>query len=329
MEACYSLVCARLGGRSVLLAASENRSGDAVVIDRESRQEYPVRGLAGGVMNILPIPWEEDAFLAIQRFYPVFCSQEAEIVRFRLRRDTDGYRAETDVVQRLPFVHRIALCGDAAAPRLIASTLCGGKSGVDDWSRPGAVYALFLNRECSRVQKSQCLAHGLHRNHGLFAPPMGSNRPLLFSADEGVFALDTESLRCRRLLDTPVSDVFPFDLDGDGAEELASITPFHGNTLEIFRQSGGSYVPCAAYPTAFGHAVWCGKINEENAVILCGRGGDKSTVLLRPDAGLRWASSAVLDSGVGAANIQVVSDSGQTTVYACNHAAGEIAEYTL
>lgn len=329
MEACYSLVCAQLGGRKVLLAASESRSGDAVAIERETRRAYPVRGLAGGVMNIIPIPWEEDAFLAIQRFYPVFCSQEAEIVRFRLRWDTDGYQAETDVVQRLPFVHRIALCGDAVTPRLIASTLCGGKSNVDDWSRPGAVYALFLNGECRRVEKTQRLADGLHRNHGLFAPPIGSHKSLLFSADEGVFALDTETLRCRKLLDAPVSDVFPFDLDGDGTEELASITPFHGDTLEIFRQSGGFYVPCAAYPTAFGHAVWCGKINAENAVILCGRGGDKSTVLLRPDAGLRWASSAVLDTGVGAANIQVVSDGGRTTVYACNHAAGEIAEYTL
>lgn len=329
MEACYSLACAQLGGRDVLLAASENRSGDAVAIDRETRQAYPVRGLAGGVMNIVPIPWEADAFLAIQRFYPVFCSQEAEIVRFRLRRDGDGYRAETTVVQRLPFVHRIALCGSAAAPRLIASTLCGGKSAVDDWSQPGAVYALFLDGECRRVEKTQPLAEGLHRNHGLYAPPGGSHEPLLFSADEGVFALDTETLRCRKLLDAPVSDVFPFDLDGDGTQELAAITPFHGDTLEIFRQSGGAYVSGGAYPTAFGHAVWCGKIGAGSAVILCGRGGDRSTVLLRTDAGLRWTSADVLDAGVGAANIQVVSDGGRTVLYACNHAAGEIAEYTL
>lgn len=328
---CYSLTRLGFMGRDCLLAASEGRGGEAVLIDLKERSAALVTGLAGGVMGMVPIPGADSEFIAIQRFYPVFCSEDAEIVRVRLRPSENGeIRAEVHRLLALPFVHRIALCV-LDKPMIVAATLCSGKASTDDWSRPGAVYALETGSGLSRVLRKTVLIEGLHRNHGMYYRDAPNGGEMYISADEGIYRLELGSMKYEKLSAQPTGDIFVFDADGDGQDELLAISPFHGDRLMVLKRSGQGFDCRMQLPLNFGHALWAGRLGDSRCIISCERGGEKSTklVLLTSDSGLSPWQTVTIDSGVGAANLVVVGDGERLRLYCCNHAADEIAEYTV
>lgn len=156
--------------------------------------------------------------LRSRKFYPVFDSQEAEVVRCRISGEIgDIMAAEVKTVVHLPFVHRIALTGKAGARRLIAATLCGGKDFVDDWSRPGAVYEYQLDEEM-QVRKTRTILEGITKNHGMYTYEKKGGSYILVSGAEGVWAIDGQCT-VRKLCEEPVSDLCMYDVDGDGTDE--------------------------------------------------------------------------------------------------------------
>ena len=64
------------------------------------------------------------------------------------------------------------------------------------------------------------------------------------------------------LLETPASDATLIDFDGDGKDELLVLSPFHGDTVLIYREKDGKYELDYEYPEKieFLHAIWSGEV---------------------------------------------------------------------
>lgn len=84
LEYTYSINLIEIDGVEYCITASEARSGDILLISTGDGSIQKITGLKGGVMSIIPIPEENGGFLAIQRFYPIFDSAQAELVHCRI-----------------------------------------------------------------------------------------------------------------------------------------------------------------------------------------------------------------------------------------------------
>lgn len=325
---CISLM--ELQGRQYCITASEDRDGELLLIDTQTKSVQKVTGLSGGVMSILPIPEREGEFLAIQRFYPVFDSKEAEIVHCRLGHlDGETIPATVRTVADLPYVHRIALTGTPQARTLVAATLCHGKDYIDDWSKPGAVYSYRLDSELN-VFDRRLLLDGIYKNHGMYQYRKTGGMYVLVSGEQGVWVIDGTGA-CEKLCNEPVSDLCMFDVDGDGMDEMICIAPFHGDTLKVLKKSGDAWITLAQEKLSFGHAVWCGLCSGAPVILACNRGGDRATTLYRPvRSGEKLDLTCVdVDLGVGATNIAVQPQAQGLVLYAANHGCDETARYMI
>ena len=330
LSMCYSITVMEYSGRKYCVSASEERDGEIVMIDTETKEVSRITGLDGGVMAIIPIPEENGAFLAIQRFYPVFDSRGAQVVCCRLpEAAAPEMKAEVKLVADIPFVHRIALTGKPGSRKMIAATLCRDKEFVDDWSQPGSVYEYTLDGEM-QVTGKRTLIEGIFKNHGMYTYEKQGGSYILVSGNEGVWAIDGNG-GVQKLSGEPVSDLCMYDVDRDGMDEMVCIAPFHGDHMNVFKKEKTGWSCTADEPIRFGHAIWSGMCGGAPVILSCSRDGDKCTRLYRPE----WEGEELrmetldVDEGVGASNIYVEEKDGVVVLYAANHGIGEVARYTI
>lgn len=328
MGYCISMI--ELGGRTYCITASEDRAGEIALIDVETKKVQKIVGLAGGVMSILPVPEEPATFLAIQRFYPIFDSKEAEVVCCRLESlEGDVLQARVETVMKLPYVHRIALTGKPGARKIVAAALCCKKDFIDDWSSAGIVKEYLLDGQL-RCIGERLLLEGIHKNHGMYLYEKGGKSLTLVSGEEGVWSVDADG-NTKKLCSEAISDLCLYDVDGDGEDEMICIAPFHGNTLKVLKRCGESWSCVYTAPVDFGHAVWCGPCGKAPVMLSCSRAGDRATRLYRPiwkDGQLQVETQDV-DLDVGASNIAVDVQADSIVLYASNHGKNETARYTI
>ena len=292
-----------------------------------------MEGLSGGVMNIVPIPEEQGAFLAIQGFYPIFQSEGAQLVKVNVQPNGEPVlQARVQMVRNLPFLHRISLVGSPGRRKVVAATLCAKKDFIDDWSSSGSVYLVDLEAMPDGNAPHCVLLEGIHKNHGMCERRNADGASIVITGEEGVFEITLKDEVCvtKKLMSGGVSDVCFYDVDGDGIEEMIAITPFHGNRLELFRKSEDGWAQIAERPMEFGHAVWCGKIQDAVCIIACSRGNRKETTIYKvvPEGeGALSLEEAYVDLDVGTSNITVHQQNGVPVLYASNHAKGEVARY--
>lgn len=330
LSMCYCITLFQYNDREYCICASEERDGEIVMIDTKTKFVSKIKGLAGGVMAVIPIPEDNGGFLAIQRFYPVFDSRQAEVVYCRITGViTDCMEAEVKVVTELPYVHRIALTGTSGARKLIAASLCENKAFVEDWSSPGAVYEYKLDAQMNASER-RTLVTGIHKNHGMFHYKKQGGAYILVSGEEGVWAIDANGMT-QKLCDEPISDLCLYDVDNDGIDEIVCIAPFHGNLMQVWKKTADGWSCIAEEPVEFGHAVWSGKCGETPLLFSCSRGGKKNTSIYRPcmtEEGFRLEVMDI-DEGVGASNICIQKQNGMIVLYAANHEIGEVARYII
>ena len=135
----------------------------------------------------------------------------------------------------------------------------------------------------------------------------------------------------KQLIGTPVSDAVLCDFDNDGEDELACISPFHGDTLTIYKKDApGGYHPVfqAPRPLEMIHAIWAGKLQNRNVLVIGHRKGARDTLLISYAEG-RYQIE-LLDHDVGAANVlHFRNRHGQDVILAANREIDEIAMYTI
>ena len=325
----YALRWVRHARGLSLLAATEEEGPCLRVSADDGKVEVMSCG-PGGVMSLASVPGDPGMLVGIEKFYPVFRSEAAGL--FLMDLDSRERRRFAD----LPFVHRCDfLRTPSGAGYLVAATLCGGKTSMDDWSSPGAVYGGVFNPRDEVPWRPVKIMDGLHKNHGMFIDCHKGASTAFVSGSEGIFSLcppltPDGGWQVKRIVDHEASDMVFADLNSDGVDELVAIEPFHGDGLGIYGFKGGRWECLRRIEGSFIHALWAGSCGGCPGIIAGNRGGGKELVYHRFRSRDSWDTEpVVLDEGVGAANVAVISDDNSLTVASANHATGEIYQYEI
>lgn len=336
--------------KAYAVAPFEGADGPSLVVATE--KEGPIRRFSldgapmetvaegpGGVMTLLQTPGRDDQLLATSRFFsPNFGADDAAIVSYTRR--SDGTWSAFKLCD-LPYVHRFGVLRAADGRfHLIACTIKGSCGKVkDDWRRPGAVWAAPLPPAVEEPGSGgfnlRLIAAQQLQNHGFWTSPDRSFA--LVSTAAGVFRYTPPArpgadwdVVC--LVVAPTSDVCMADLDGDGKDELVTISAFHGDVLSVFHEGDEpdrfELVWRDPRRRPFLHAIWSGEIAGEPSAVVGARGGDRALVRLSCRDG-SYASETI-DEGRGAANCLVVSDpAGVERIVAANRETDEVALYEI
>lgn len=329
----YAVGLAEIDGRPCYITSSENRGGQAFVVDCETEERFPLPEGPGGVMTFVPAAGES-AVLSIEGFFPVFDSAAARIVKITLHRRGNGVTAEKRVLADAPYVHRIAQLREEDGMYLAAGLLCRHKARSDDWSTPGSLQIAPYRADADRLAL-ETVYDGVFKHHAMQVRKNAAGYDdLYFGGTEGCFRTVRRNGTwvTERILDVPTSDIALLDLDGDGREELAIIEGFHGNNVAVFKEDGsGEYRRALDLPDAFGHVLWTGTLLGAPALIVGSRAEARELTLYRlraaANGALEVARQTELDRGGAPAQILVRED--ENVLLTTNHDTGELVKYSL
>lgn len=336
LEKCYALAMLEYNGRKHFMAAAE-KINKCLMFGLDGALEETVWEEPGGVMSMVQVPDSNGVFLATHRFYSPNDSKDAKIIIAEpLTRN--NWRIRTLV--ELPFVHRFDILQSGGINYLIACTLKSGHKCKDDWSSPGKVYAAALPEDLRIYDKNhqlplQVIAEGYTKNHGYYRGNEGLCDNAVISCDGGVYhytapGKDGEKWTIEKLIDTPASDAALIDMDMDGEKELFVLSPFHGDTVSIYKKCREKYKKIYEYPEKleFLHAFLGGNINGIPTVVVGHRKGKRKLLAFRYHQ-TNGYQAETLDTGAGAANVLRYRYGEKEIIIAANRESDEIAMYEL
>ena len=289
----------------------------------------------GGVMTITQVPGRKDQLLATSEFFsPNYGGDTAGIVSYT--RAADGTWSSHRICD-LPYVHRFGVLRGADGQLwLIACTIKGACRKIkNDWLTPGAVYVAKLgdSLETETVELTELSGCQL-QNHGFWT---NEDRTLaLVSTAAGVFryvppaTADGEwSVSC--LLVQPTSDICVADFDGDGKDEILTLSAFHGDTLSVWHEGDteDTYKKVWEDPEKrdFLHAIWSGTIAGEPCAVIGNRKAGRD--LFRVHFADGTYQIETIDHDRGPANCWVFTDGDTCRVIAANRETDEVALYDV
>lgn len=346
---CYGAGKVFRGGKEDIAFVSETEGNGTIdLVNPETLEVTHASKGPGGGMNIIPIPKRDGEFLCIQKFYPVFKSEEAVVI---WGWEDDGNYTHKEVLQ-LPFVHRIELLTVRDEDYLLCSSLCRTKKYIDDWRYPGSVYIGKIDYENRKICDFHMVWTGIIQNHGLTKIGETGVEGVLISGQNGVNRLipPKEGIRAAEHMledevcsgnkggaadgwtvvneiDEPTSDCAIADIDGDGEPEYGTITPFHGEHFHIYKRIAGKMQKIWTLPGthAFGHAIWGGRLNGRNAFLVGYRSAGMELYLIEMKNGKITAD--MVDEHGGPANVTVVHSSHGDLICAANRQSDRYTVY--
>lgn len=338
LNKCYSLCLLEYGGKRHLLAASE-KNDKCLLYSLDGEFEAVVWDKPGGVMSMVQIPETDGQFFATHCFYSFNDADDACIV-LASPLSIDNWSIKT--IAPLPFVHRIDILKSGGTKYLIACTVKSAQKHADDWASPGKVYAAALPDNLDGINENAPLemrviseGAGMTKNHGYCRHTKGGKENALVSCEEGVFYFVPPSAingnwRVERLLESPASDAMLLDIDNDGEDELVVISPFHGDTLCVYKKKNGGYDKIYEHPEKleFLHAMCGGRIGGKDVFITGNRGGRMELFALWRGSGNEF-KTALIDSWRGPANALYYAKNGKDIIAAANRETDEIALYNI
>ena len=119
------------------------------------------------------------------------------------------------------------------------------------------------------------------------------------------------------------------DLDEDGVDELAVISPFHGDTIRIYRQADGKFEIAYTYEkkAEFSHSIYGGMLGGKPAVVIGHREGERNLLMFTWNKGSGQFESQILDRGCGSANVYKYEKGGVDYLISTNREIDEVALY--
>ena len=267
IESVYTANAFKVGDKTLIAAGSETKPS-VELYDLETGDTCQVADCPGGVMSFVPVPGCPDTFYSIMGLFPPFVGLEAGV--FRHRKTEDGWK--TDRIMHLPFAHRCDILTLDGVNYLFAASASKHKDNPADWSQAGETYVMTLDAD-GNPSEPELLFGTLWRNHGMLKYDIDGKETVLVSGAEGIFALEktadgwTEKL----VFDKEVSEFGFIDLDSDGNDELVTIEPFHGNTINAYKQVDGKWEMKFTDSLSFGHGLSCGMFNGEPVIVVGNR----------------------------------------------------------
>lgn len=335
---CYAVAPLFYKGREHFLVSAE-RKGPCVLYDPDGRAVDTVWTEPGGVMTMVQIPGTDGQFLATQRFFSPHDAAKARIV---IVTPVKTGQWEIRTLIDMPYVHRFGILERGGIRYFIACTVKSGQdTPLDDWSYPGKVYAAVLPWDFSCFDEKHQLSmdvimDGMVKNHGYYKITEDAMDKAIISCESGVYKFappvaPDAPWEIVRLLDTPASDAVPVDLDGDGMDELAVITPFHGNKICIYRQNNGTYEKAYEYENKaeFSHSIYGGMLGGRPAVIIGHREGEMNLVVFTWNKEASQYQWQLMDTQCGSANILKFTYLGKDYILSANREIDEVALYKV
>lgn len=325
IEKCYATCVGQVDGEMAFIGASEGPSEARAYV---GQQELKLWDNPGGSMNIVPIPGRTNEFYGTQKFLPVFAAAECTLNHIVYK---DGSWTVTEV-QKFPYLHRFDLYEVEGQVYFIGASLCGGKEFVQDWSKPGSVYAGKLSEDLSQAFEPKKIYSGITKNHG-FCRVDGAPMHYLITGVEGVFDFEVpkdpmaEDWKIVQMMNHEVSDIAVCDIDSDGVVEYATIEPFHGNKCLIYKEIQGELKVVKEYPIEFGHVIWGGPLAGEASFLLGYR--KEAMELSRISMKDGEFTNDLIEGNVGPSQVSVAQDGEKTYILSANRQIDELAVYTV
>lgn len=336
LEKCYSLAMLNYKGKEHFLCAAE-KVNSCYLISLEGDIKETVWEGPGGVMTMVQVPGTDGQFLATRKFYSPNDSKEASVVVVTPRGKNDW---EVRTLCKLPFVHRFDILQAGGRNYIIACALKSDHEYKEDWRFPGKVFVAELPTDLSGFDddhqlKLKAIKDNMLKNHGYYrhVEKDGSTSSIV-SCDGGVYQFFPPKQaggkwNVQQLTSDAASDGLLLDLNGDGEEELCTIAPFHGDTVNIYQKKDGRFVLDYTYPEKleFLHAIFGGEICSKSTWVLGNRKGDRLLLAFTCENGEYQAQK--LDRGRGAANVVHYVYEGKDILIGANRETNEIARYEL
>lgn len=329
LERCYATAHTIIDGRKQLLFATEGE-GACYMYDAETYKRTTVWEKPGGTMGMVTIPGKNGDFLAVQKFFRNFQSENASVVWAHW----NGGSWEVKTILKLPYLHRFDILTRNGKHYFIGATLCTSKAYKEDWSDPGKIYVAELPDDLTKEMDLKIIKEGLTKNHGYSRGKKDGYDISYITCQEGVFQVeppkDFESdWKVDCILKEPVSDIAVYDVDGDGEEELITIEPFHGGNFLIRKKEKDGYKEVYRYHKKFdfGHVVWAGKLRGKPLVIGGYRRDEKELFYLEYVDGNYVAHT--IESDIGPSNVAILNGDKEDIIISANREVGEAVLYIV
>lgn len=339
LERVYSLAMVpgfNSGGLPGFVAGSEGDEG-LLLFEPPGYDGKVIAHQPGGFISLVGLQKDSRPYvLASVDFKPGFKAENCRILLYPL---DQGECPEPYEVARLPFAHRIAITEVDRELCFLASTLCSAKQFKDDWSHPGGIYLSFIPANLNQAWSLRQLVDSLSKSHGMDYARLerGSKGGFLISAMEGLFHLRIPERKgsewpFERIADGEHSDAFAYDLNASGTADIFTLSPFHGNTLSMYRKlSGGWKRTVIDDDIEMGHIVWAGEFLGEPGIIAGGRRGRKELRLYRLlDAEKNQFRKEIIDEGIGATQMLVINRASDSALLiVAGHGTNEVLIYDI
>jgi hypothetical protein len=327
IEAVYTANAFSVGSEFYIGAGSETKP-EVYLYDIKTGNISQVSGSPGGMMSFLPVPGNPDLFVSIMGLFPPFIGGEAGL--FMHRRINGDWK--TDRALHLPFAHRCEILNRAGKNFLFAATVSTYKENPQDWSNPGELHIIELDDTPGVTWESRVIDKSVTRNHGMTRTRINGNETICVSGKEGIFYLEQdpgENWVIRPMFEREVSEMTFIDLDGDGQDELVTIEPFHGETLNIYKNTGKKWEWRFSDSLSFGHGISSGFVQQKPVIVV----GNRSGSLALESFSVRDLSKGkfdrlVIEKDAGPTQTQVFSVGDVDYILSANQRKNEVALYS-
>ena len=327
IEAVYTANAFSVGSEFYIGAGSETKP-EVYLYDIKTGNTSQVSGSPGGMMSFIPVPDNPDLFISIMGLFPPFIGGEAGLfIHRRINGDWKTIRA-----LHLPFAHRCEILKRAGKNFLFAATVSTYKENPQDWSNPGELHLIELDDTPGATWESRVIDKSVTRNHGMTRTRIKGNETICISGREGIFYLEQDpgdNWVIRPMFEREVSEMTFIDLDGDGQDELVTIEPFHGETLNIYKNTGKKWEWRFSDSLSFGHGLSSGFIQQKPVIVVGNRSGslalESFSVL---DLSRGKFDRLVIEEDAGPTQTQVFSVGGTDYILSANQRKNEVALYS-
>ncbi|KPL15349.1 MAG: hypothetical protein AMS23_01590 [Bacteroides sp. SM1_62] len=326
IESVYTANAFRVGPEIYIGAGSETKP-EVYLYNITTGETSQVTGSPGGMMSFIPVPGNPDMFVSIMGLFPPFVGGEAGLfLHRRTNRDWHTTRA-----LHLPFAHRCEILNRDGKNFLFAATVSTYKENPQDWSNPGELHLIKLDDTTGASWESRVIDNSITRNHGMTRTRINGHETICISGREGIFYLEQDAggdWRIKSLFEKEVSEMTFIDLDGDGQYELVTIEPFHGETLNIYKNTGSEWDIRFSDSLSFGHGLSSGFVKQKPVIVVGNRSGSmalESFHILDLKGGK--FNRAVIEEDAGPTQTQVFSAGDTDYVLSANQRKNEAVLY--
>jgi hypothetical protein len=325
-----------VAGRPAFLAGSEG-DGPLLFFEPPQYKAVEIADTPGGFISLWAFEHNASNYaVAATDFKPGFKAENCRIIVYALDGPDKGQSFE---VGALPYTHRVSVLNLDGHNCFLGSTLCSAKAFKQDWSQPGGIHLATIPANIGGPWQFTQIVTGLNKNHGMdFARLAQKDRGgFLLSAMEGLFFMKIPQAlggpwEVETIAQGEHSDAFAYDWDRTGLARIFAISPFHGNTVTVYRREQDTWCgEVIADDVSMGHVLWVGELLGRPGLLVGGRDGRKELRLYRKSGPHdRQFSCEILDEGIGPTQIAVVNRSQDSAgLIVAAHGDNEVRIYEL